>query len=277
MSYKLLETSALVLLCDKGLSYQTPLSKKFLSYLDLSSGESIYKSYSNYYPKINHVIHSRKYIVHKSCSNFLKTYGDSSQLIFLACGFDPVLIKMQELFPKNKIFGIDNEVKEVEKLTQTILPQSFISYIQSDIQDYTSMIQKLIQKGWDPSRPTGVVIEGIIYYVPPSFFWSNLLAIKKLTSSSFFICGDFLLPLDTRFISKESLEMGKFVFETIKKKCQIKDYYTCSFEDMKEKLKSLGFSQPSFYLFEDIQKERLGSSQSKEDCYLSFFSADLKK
>ncbi len=277
VSYKLVETSALVLLCDKGVSYQTPLSKKFLSSLDTSAGESIYNCYSDYFSEISRIITNRKYITHKFCSQFLKRHGSSAQLIFLACGWDPVLIKMQELFPKNKIFGIDSQVKEPEELTKKILPISSISYLKADITDSKEWLKDLVQKGWNPSHPTGLVIEGITYYIPPSLFWKNISPLKKACSSSFSICGDFLVPLNKKYVSEKGLKMGQLIFETIKNKCQIENYYNYSQEDINERILSLGFSSLSLTNFEDVELERFGvcKNWNEKDCYLHFFSTHV--
>ena len=109
MPVPLSQTSAFVLVCDKNQSYQSLKSKEFLSSLDLSEGQKMYNKMTYLNPHLDEMIPNRKFFIHNYIRQILKKYKSEVQVLVLACGWDPILIKMNEEFSENRFFGVDSE------------------------------------------------------------------------------------------------------------------------------------------------------------------------
>ena len=96
------QTSALVLVCDK-ISYQSPKSKEFLSHLDLSAGQKMYDKIKHLKPHLDEIIPNRKFIIHNYVRKRIKER--ETQILSLACGWDPIFVKLHEEFSNNSFFG----------------------------------------------------------------------------------------------------------------------------------------------------------------------------
>ena len=259
MCTPLSQTSALVLICDRDISYQSSKSKEFLSYLDLSEGKKMYDKIKHLQPHLDEVVPNRKFLIHNYIRNTLNENKSPVQVLVMACGWDPVLVKINEEFPKHSFFGVDSEpVHLQEKIIQKVMPHSSIFYISADITDIKCLIEQLSEKGWRKDQPTCVVVEGISYYISPERFWPVLKEFKKNIKTDCFICGDFLLDWTQQSISKISQNMALTVFDMIKEACS-QEYYPYTTKQLQKNLKESGFGKIQFFTQDEIQKERMGS------------------
>ena len=259
MRTPLSKTSALVLICDRDINYQSPKSKEFLSYLDLSEGQKMYDKVKHLQPYIDEAITNRKFLIHNYIRNTLSNHKSSVQVLVMACGWDPILVKISEEFPKHSVFGVDNELVQLqEKIVQKIMPHSSIFYINSDITNTEYLIKQLSKKGWKKDKPTCIVFEGISYYVNPEKFWQALKELKKNIKADCFICGDFLVDWTQQEVSKISKDLSLTVFEMIKDDCS-QDYYPYTTKQLQKNLEELNFHKVQFFTQDEIQKERTGS------------------
>ena len=264
MSIALSETSSLVLICDRNISYQTPKCKEFLSQLDVSHGQELYDCMAHLNPYLDEVIPNRKFFMHKTIRNFLQKYSEG-QVLVLACGWDPVLVKMSEEFPNNLFLGVDNESVEIQtRLVEQLMPQSRIFYDQVDITQADELLGKIKQRGWQSDQPTCVVVEGIIYYVDPEAFWSTLRFIQNRISATTLICGDYVLDWNKQVTTELSQKIGSGIFSTIRNMCN-HDFYLNTDEDIRSRIQSLGDFQLETFTQNKIQEARTGSSQPWND------------
>ena len=266
------QTSSLVLVCDN-VSYQSPKSKEFLSHLNLSAGQNMYNKIQHLKPHLDEIIPNRKFIIHNYIRDSLK--NKDIQTLTLACGWDPVLVKMQEEFPNNSFFGVDSESIELQqKLVKKIMPSSHIFYINEDISSIDSLLDKLKKSGWSPDKATCLVVEGISYYIPHGSFWNSLKALKESIKAPCFMCGDFLVNWKEQKVSPLSKKLGLGIFEMIKETCQ-HNYYTYTKNKMEEKLKELSFQNINFWTQDEVQKKRTGSPEpwKKGEGHIWMFSA----
>ena len=251
------QTSALVLVCDRK-SYQSPKAKEFLSHLDLSEGQKMYDKVRHLQPHLDEIIPNRKFIIHNYIRKVIKE--GETQILTLACGWDPMLIKMYEEFPNNSFFGVDSEsIILQQNLVQKILPLSRIFYINADINSSHELIEQLKQNGWVADKPTCLVVEGISYYIPPDSFWSSLKSLKESIKSKCFICGDFLVDWNQQEVSPLSKKIGLGIFEMIKETCH-HNYYTYTKDRLEKSLKELSFDKIEFWTQAEMQEQRTGNS-----------------
>lgn len=257
MRTSLSQTSALVLICDRGVSYHSIKSKKFLSYLDLSEGKKMYDQIKHLQPHIDEVIPNRKFLIHQYIRKILNE-EPSVQVLVMACGYDPILVKMSEEFSDHSFFGVDSEpVQLQEKIIQEIMPGSSIFYIREDITDIEYLIGKLSKKGWKKDKPTCLVMEGISYYISPKPFWQALKEFKRNVEADCFICGDFLVDWNRQKVTKISEDLALTVFEMIKESCS-QEYYPYTTEQIHQNLEELNFDKIQFFTLDEIQKKRTG-------------------
>lgn len=259
MRTPLSQTSALVLICDRDISYQSPKSKEFLSYLDLSEGKKMYDKIKHLGPHVDEVIPNRKFLIHDYIGKILNDSKSPVQVLVMACGWDPIMVKMSEEFPEHSFFGVDNEsVQLQEKIIQEIMPQSSVFYVQADITHVEYLIEKLSEKGWKKDEPTCLVLEGISYYINPKRLWLMLSDFKKNVKAGCFICGDFLVDWRKQSISKISETLALTVFDMIKESCS-QEYYPYTTKKMQQNLEELNFDKVQFFTQDEIQKKRTGS------------------
>ena len=267
------QTSALVLVCDN-VSYQSAKAKEFLSYLDLSAGHKMYQKIIHLKPHLDEVIPNRKYIIHNFIKSIIKKR--EAQIISLACGWDPILIKLNEEYPNNSFFGIDSEsISLQQNLVNKITPHSRISYIHENINAVDALIDKLKQNNWSPDKLTCLVVEGISYYISPHVFWKSLKALRKAIHADCFICGDFLIDWNQEKVSALTKKIGSGIFEMIKETCR-HNYYTYTKSYFIESLKKAGWNTAKIWSQDKIQKERTGKSDpwKNGEGHIYLFSAE---
>ena len=275
MSHALSETSALVLMYDGGKSYQTPKAGEFYNRLDLTPGQSLYRKLSHL-SHIDQVIQGRKYGIHGFLENFLKDKGPSAQVIVFGCGWDPVLVKMSEKFPENSFIGVDRSIDGQEELVQDIAPQSHISYMEWDIMVRSKdLLKGLKKKGWNPDQPLCVVLEGIIYYIPPDSLWEIVSSLKNSSSLEFSLVGDYLVDLKDKRLTSKALKMGSDIFETIKWDCGLETYYMYSRDKLKDRILSLKCSWLDFLDIHTVEmrQKNMAKFQGPNDCHIELFFA----
>ena len=66
-------------------------------------------------PHLDETITNRKFIIHNYIRKTLKENKSSVQVLVMACGWDPVLVKLNEEFPKHSFFGVDNVSIQLQK------------------------------------------------------------------------------------------------------------------------------------------------------------------
>ena len=274
MSPALSETSALVLIYDGGDSYQTPKSRAFYNRLDLTPGQSLYRKLSHL-SHIDRVIKGRKYSIHGFLKRFLKNSGPSAQVIVFGCGWDPVLVKMSEKFPENFFIGVDRNIDGQEELVRDISPESRISYMEWDMAHSKDLLRGLREKGWNPDQPLCVVLEGIIYYVPPDSLWKTVSSLKNNSSSYFSLAGDYLVDLKNKDLTPRAKKMGYDIFETIKRDCGLETYYMYSRDKLRKKALSLKYSSVDFLDIHtmEIRQKGVAKFQGQNDCHIELFFA----
>ena len=244
--------------------------------MDTSKGEDFFNDLQKVCPfgsLVKEAITNRKFFIHKYVQNFLNK-KPKAQVIVLACGLDPIMLKLSETHKWASFFGVDRgPVHLQEELVQKISPGSNISFIQGRIEDHAALIQKLLEKGWNPRLPTCLVLEGIIYYVPEEAFWGTLEQIKSCMQNDLFMVGDFLIDWEKENVSPRGKLIGKHVFDLVKSSCSLSGYYSYTLDRVKEKLLDLSFSNIHFSNLKDVQYSRTGDSQpwEKGDSYIHFF------
>ena len=238
----------------------------------------MYDQIDHLQPHLDEFIPNRKFLIHDYIRKILKENKPLVQVLTLACGWDPILVKMSEEFPRHSFFGVDSEsVQLQEQLIQKIMPRSSIFYLKADIANSKQLIRQLSEKGWKKNQPTCLLVEGISYYIPPKFFWRTLKILKQSISSDCFICGDFLIDWTQQYISKTSQQLALTIFNMIKKTCS-QNYYPYTTQQIQKNLEELGFFKIQFFTQDEIQKKRKGEKSPWEtkEGHIQLFTAQSR-
>jgi methyltransferase (TIGR00027 family) len=92
------------------------------------------------------------------------------QLVILGAGYDSRAYRMAGLKSKVKVFEVDHpsaQVVKIEKLKRILdsLPDH-VTYVPVDL-DTDDLGQKLVEKGYDKSKKSLFILEGVIFYITP--------------------------------------------------------------------------------------------------------------
>lgn len=101
------------------------------------------------------------------------------QVVILGAGYDTRAYRMKGLEEKVKVFEVDLEATQmvkIEKIKEIFdsLPEH-VEYVAVDI-GTEKLFNRLQEHGYDPSKKTFFIMEGLIYYLPPKGV-DNLLSL----------------------------------------------------------------------------------------------------
>lgn len=166
---KLSSTSALVLLWAGQDFCKSSRAKQYMSQLDLDEGITLYKQCQDVWPHYDEIIRNRKYgilnLIEKCCSDKI----DGQQLIIVGAGLDPLGIEVTQKYSHVSVFELDKENMRLKSGLHTCKENTSganIHFVEIDVLDTASLMPCLRACGWDEAKPTGLVMEGISYYLP---------------------------------------------------------------------------------------------------------------
>lgn len=215
---KLSSTSALVLLWAGQDFCESSRAKQYMSQLDLDEGAVLYQQCENVWPHYAEVIKNRKHgilsLIEKCCSE--KNVG-GYQLIIVGAGLDPLGIEVTQRYPDVSVYELD---KENMSLKSGLLTDpgdtcgAIIHFVEIDLLDSASLMPRLIDCGWDAAKPTGMVMEGISYYLPGE----SVRALAQILNPNWTIFEFLKHDPD---IAAERREIPRMIFDTIADQCSL--------------------------------------------------------
>lgn len=125
----------------------------------------------------------------------LKSLNDSfQQLVILGAGYDTRAYRMEGI-EKVKVFEVDHpstQKVKIEKIKEIFgsTPHN-VKYVPVDFETET-MTRKLLDSGYDISKKTLFILEGLIYYIPPDAIDDILSFIQKNSGKRSTILFDYV-------------------------------------------------------------------------------------
>jgi len=116
------------------------------------------------------------------------------QLVILGAGYDSRAYRIEGL-KRIRTFEVDHpstqdiKIMKIKDLFGT-MPDG-VAYVSADLAE-DDLFQKLIGKGYDPSKKTLFLMEGLIYYIPPAAVERMLSSIVKNSAKGSAILFDYL-------------------------------------------------------------------------------------
>lgn len=158
----LAHTSALVLLMTKDKVYQTKAARNYLAALDLSAGEDLYKTITDFFPDYDEVIQNRKYAVLRFIEHLLVHENLPEQIILPAAGMDAMGLEIATLYPGAHIYELDRDNMPQKR---TLIDHPNCHHIEADVTDTQACYDKMRAAGWDEDQSSLIILEGISYYI----------------------------------------------------------------------------------------------------------------
>ena len=222
--HELSATSAYVLLLSGKESYPLSDANGYFDCLDLTPGKSYFDNCFKIWPHYDQVIKNRKFTINKICSSFFEQSTDNRQVIILAAGLAPLSLELALAFSSVNIFDTDRSFMDLKlNLMNRLHTDSSvlerIKCVSADIRNPELLHKSLVENGWNPSKPSLIVAEGISYYIEKTDLY-NIFRIFKTDAHENFGVIEYLVPLVN--INPEYRQIPEKVFNLISQQCCIK-------------------------------------------------------
>ena len=247
---KLSATSAFVLLLASQECYKTKSAKRYLNQLDLSEGMFLYNWCREVCSFYHEVIKNRKFGVINLVKKYFSERTQNQQLVIAAAGLDALGFEVKDLYPKAKIFELDEENMDIK--SDFSIKSGNMSFIHVNLLDASEVYKNLIEHGWDPQKSTLLVFEGISYYI-------RLDSIQNLFKvlNPGFIIFEFLKKEDE--IDVNRINIPRKVFGKISSMCELPFIARFSYQQL-EKLFTPFLIKDKFSMHR-LEKMRTGSNK----------------
>ncbi len=254
-------TSALVLLWGGKDAYKSKLAQKYLEQLDLSSGYELYNECSKIWEPYHEILRNRKFGVFNFIESILRE-DSNAQVIILAAGIAPLSLDIIERFPDAKIFDIDIvNMPMKKKLFEEVSDGSFenkIEFIESDITNKDILTESLIQHGWDKSKKSIVIAEGISYYVTEDELWKAFSLFQSIDKSNFIIL-ESRVPQEKVCVERRDIQ--ERVWEYLTNALTLKFVTRYYDEKVKEYAEKINAEVIEKHTMKDIEMLRFGRNE----------------
>lgn len=168
--YPVSDTAALVMLWARGYYETMPLVGRYLKSLDLSRGRQLLEHYDRICPWYPEVIINRKHFIKNMVEELIGTDGKRTVIVNLGAGFSPLALELSpHLCDRVRFIEIDrSNMSDKHRLYSRLVPDRcrFITSLESDIADTSSLVESLRKEMGDPSCTRLIVVmEGLSYYI----------------------------------------------------------------------------------------------------------------
>jgi methyltransferase (TIGR00027 family) len=194
------------------------------------------------------------------------------QMVIIGAGYDTRAYRFNGLAQKAKVFELDHpatqKVKK-EKLKKIFdsLP-SHVSYIPIHL-DKDKISEKLFDGGYDRSKKTLFIMEGLLMYLPPPFVDKILNFIKSNSGPGSWITFDYLPP--SMIDGTVKLREGKSMMKSAKKWGET-FRFGLGHEDAKDFLSSRGFCDITTVNAPDLKETYFNGNRRGNNKVSSVFS-----
>lgn len=249
------DTSALVLNWTSPDIWKSQNAIDYFNRLDLSSADALLKLFDikEHYMHFQ-AVSNRKFFVRKCAINFLKQNKDG-QVVILAAGIAPMSVELASLYPESTVYDVDKYLmKAKEKYLNGVCTN--IKFIECDITNIELLHQNLLDNEWNNTKPTILIMEGIIYYLKEE----DLINIWKFfaPSNSSFACDFGITP---ELIDEDNRIFGTEVFRKIKNSVGLNFVNFYDPDYFLKLLAATGYKLPVRFTMKDIQIERTGKPE----------------
>jgi len=257
--YPVSDTAALVMLWASGYYETKPVISTYLRSLDLSAGLQLLERYNSICPWYSEVIINRKHFIKNTVEELMGSDAKRTIIINLGAGFSPLALELSPLLGERvRFIEIDrSNMSHKHQMYSELVPDRsrFISCIESDIADTTSLHETLKKETGEPERTRLIVVmEGLTYYIGRPAMTRVIESLSGL-AQDLSIVFEHLKPC--RLISDERRFIPYKIFTHIRDYTSLERMTTYS-EDEIRAILGFGFSS-SYCNMDRMERRRTGS------------------
>ncbi|MBT2620298.1 class I SAM-dependent methyltransferase [Chryseobacterium sp. ISL-6] len=252
-------TSALVLQQSNSV-YTSDLEKKYLEHIDFSGVMAASQEMTTATTAIRDIICLRKNYIRKALSEQLLS-NPKRQILILGAGLDPLSIFLLEHHADriSDIFEVDGSDTI---LTKAVIYSDLIPttnqphFIQCNLADTNLLMETLLRKGFQPEKPTIVVLEGVVHYIHNHEFVKLMQQFESKGKYNKVIMEYCLDPVD---VPAHGLSLHNTVIGLFEKfiKDKVRVYFR---EEMMEVLTNLGVIETQVVAMKDVEFQLNGNN-----------------
>lgn len=188
-------TSAVVLLRANGKVHTSAPSQEFLGMLDLSSGAELVRQGDRFCSHHSEVIMNRKHCILNLALDCIENDG-IRQVVILGAGMDALSIELCSHY-ECRVFDIDlagmeRKERHVGSLRHGL--RGTLRCVTADVTKRLDVMSGITACGWDPDKPSLVVVEGLSAYLTAGQLWS-LISVFSTTDRSNRMILEYMIPL----------------------------------------------------------------------------------
>ena len=254
--YSISSTSALVLLWCNAECYPSKVANRYLEMLNLESGIALHHDCNKIWSHYDEVIINRKVAILELIKKIRHENRECDQMIILGAGLAPLSLECKSQFENIKIFDVDIDNMELKKeMISKINGEQLhdIKFITCDIENVTDLKNSLINNGWNPKKPSILIIEGISYYISTESM-INIINLFKSRNHQSRIIIDYLVPRNN--ISEKRQHIPEKIFELIQKQCNLSEINRYDYRDFESCFNTKALSRFSMKDIEKIRKTK---------------------
>ncbi|MBL1213834.1 MAG: hypothetical protein D8M61_10865 [Ignavibacteriae bacterium] len=245
-------------------AFEGEILDKFISHLDLSSGNELYEKCNSICEWYDEVILNRKYFIENYISQKLGASSEEHLIIILAAGKSPLSLSLlnQHVKKINKILEIDLVgMDEKKELYDRLLPEysEKIKCITADISSKSMlMLLNSCLNEYYNNMPCIIILEGAAYFLDKEDI-KNIIASFKSAKHNNHLIVEYLLPAEE--ISEEIKNIPTSIYSAIQESTGLAEinYYTN--EIITEFVTSNEGKLVELKNLKSIEKDRLGENK----------------
>lgn len=256
---KLHSTAALVMLWSLPQWDRGP-AQRFVERLDLSAGEDLLRRCDAICPWYGEVILNRKHFVKHLIESLLAEPAGSSQLVILAAGKSPLALELllEDTSRISRIFEVDLAGLEEKEILYSSLAQTpeLKGKLTCSTADITSedLLDRLVERGFDPDVPTIVLMEGISYYISKDDLERIFTRFRSGGKNAFIV--EYLVPCSEVNVARRGIPKG--VFSLIRDEAGTDEIRCYSKEELSSLFWRAGGREISCHDMREMELLRLG-------------------
>lgn len=217
--------------------------------LDLSEGMCLMDECRVFHPYLEELVKNRKWFILNETIKGIQQ--DIGQVVILGSGLDTLSLELAWLKESVMIYEVDVAQMELkEKIIRYAVPNaaSRIRCVAADLAQTKEVVRKIKEAGWDQTKASVVVLEGISYYLKPRQMWDSIRGLdtckKNVNILEYITPAECIQPdrasipdrvfdIIQRSIS-ESMQIERFSYETLLKQAEIAGYDVVARSTMQE-------------------------------------------
>lgn len=258
-SIQLADTSAFVILLTKDGIHTSQNSRKYMSMLDLSSGKKLYQECMRVWPHLDELVLNRKSAILQEAKSRIQD-NHIEQVAIFGSGMDALSLEIISENDFVKVYEIDaHQMEHKQVLIDRVTHNTGrITCVTADLNRPDEVMTGIGNAGWDKSKPSILVLEGISYYLKPE---ALLDIIERFSENAVnHIIVEYIVP--GHMIDKERAHIPDTVFgiiqQTVSGGLKIE---RLTYDNIRQLAKAVGGTDSRRHTMHGIEKRRTGKNR----------------